>query len=311
MTTRSIGWQSARRFLLLVLGVGILIALLYQHSQEGGRRGVGIQQLKSTNPGHLSMAVFYPARGGGEFSKAGGFEVYGVNDAEPAAGRFPVIVVAHGSYASAYAHHDTASYLSLSGFIVLAIEHNVSADTAELRAREVSLALDVLLKSPLADLVDKERIGIIGHELGAEAAMLLIGNAALEDDTGCDTPSGCDARYHLWDKRIRAALLLSPPETVGTRKDAAVTIPLGVIHAGAGNGRILEQASNGLRSHPASLMLLERVPLASSNVFLPPCEEPLKSERKDLCVDHPLVDRQQVHALLNGLAVSFFYNALP
>lgn len=52
MTTRSIGWQSARRFLLLVLGVGILIALLYQHSQEGGRRGVGMRWCRFLRQGH-------------------------------------------------------------------------------------------------------------------------------------------------------------------------------------------------------------------------------------------------------------------
>lgn len=308
--TRSDTWQIVWSVLCLVLGIGVVIALLNQYAEERVRRGVGIQELESTNPGHVSMAVFYPARGGGQLSRIGGYDVYGDIGAQPAPGHFPVVVVAHGSYPSAYAHHDTASYLSLSGFVVLSVQHSEGAATPEQRAREVSIALDALLKSPLSEVIDKDRIGIIGHDLGSEAALLLTGVAMLPE-TACDRSSDCNGPYEFWDKRIKAALLLAPRGMIVTRSDSAATVPLGIIHAGAGNSRIAEHRASSLRNHPASLMLLERVPLAGSNVFLAPCEEPLKSERKDLCVDHPLVDRQQVHALLNGLAVSFFYNALP
>ena len=98
-------------------------------------------------------------------------------DAAPASGRFPLIVLSHGTGGSAQIMGWLASGLASRGYIVAAVNHPgnnaMEAYTAEgflvwwERARDLSTAIDFVLRDrTLNGIVDRGRIGAIGFSLG-------------------------------------------------------------------------------------------------------------------------------------------------
>ena len=77
---------------------------------------------------------------------------------------------------------------------------------AQARALDLRFALDQILKSDRAQLIDPSKIAVAGHSYGASTAMLISGAKVA-------TASG-DA-VDLRDQRIRAAILISAPPFVG------------------------------------------------------------------------------------------------
>ena len=77
---------------------------------------------------------------------------------------------------------------------------------AQARALDLRFALDQVLKSDQARVIDPSKIAVAGHSYGANTAMLISG--ALVTTAGGDL-------VDLRDKRIRAAILISAPPFVG------------------------------------------------------------------------------------------------
>ncbi|MGI8726037.1 MAG: alpha/beta hydrolase family protein [Methyloceanibacter sp.] len=107
-------------------------------------------------------------------------------DAAPAPGRFPLIVLSHGSGADQFHHRDRSTYLSPHGFIVAAIKHaGDSLDDVGGRGSDVQLTgrpwqvkqtLDAVLADPrLKTSIDANRIGMIGYSAGGYTTLTTIG----------------------------------------------------------------------------------------------------------------------------------------
>jgi len=77
---------------------------------------------------------------------------------------------------------------------------------AQARALDLRFALDQILKSDQAQLIDPSKIAVAGHSYGASTAMLISGAKV--------ATAGGDA-VDLRDQRIRAAILISAPPFVG------------------------------------------------------------------------------------------------
>jgi predicted dienelactone hydrolase len=99
------------------------------------------------------------------------------SDAAPAAGRFPLIVLSHGTGGSAQIMGWLASGLASRGYVVAAVNHPgnnaLEEYTAEgfliwwERARDLSTAIDSVLRdSTLSPVIDRQRVGAIGFSLG-------------------------------------------------------------------------------------------------------------------------------------------------
>jgi predicted dienelactone hydrolase len=98
-------------------------------------------------------------------------------DAAPASGRFPLIVMSHGTGGSAQIMSWLGSGLASRGYIVAAVNHPGNNALEEYtpegflvwweRARDLSTMIDFVLRDPtLTSIIDPKRIGAIGFSLG-------------------------------------------------------------------------------------------------------------------------------------------------
>lgn len=104
-----------------------------------------------------------------------------VEDAEPSAGRFPLVVLSHGFALNPEWYHDLAEHLASHGYVVLAPEHTESDWAPDVvrasvaRPAEVSATIDFALDGPLAAHVDGEHIAVAGHSYGGFTALASAG----------------------------------------------------------------------------------------------------------------------------------------
>jgi len=171
----------------------------------------------------LSIRVWYPTTAAaGKIAYAGGQEGVAAQDAPVAPGAHPVVLFSHGLWSNPEFSAYLTEALARSGFIVAAVLHQ-DATTAEKggwekaslprfekpgewddqsfvdRRNDLSALLDHLLsldqkeESFLHGRINREAVGAMGHSMGGHTVLGAVGG------------------WPSWrDKRIRAALLLSP-----------------------------------------------------------------------------------------------------
>ncbi|MEO0421296.1 MAG: hypothetical protein AAF184_03100 [Pseudomonadota bacterium] len=131
----------------------------------------------------------------------------------------PLIVFAHGAWASNENYQPLVEHWASHGYVVLQANHRDSAalgttqrDTSVFRdwrdrPEDVHLMLDSLdaiegAAPALKGLIDRSRIGVGGHSYGAHTAQLVAGTKILDVRT--------QRPVNLGDERVDAALLMSP-----------------------------------------------------------------------------------------------------
>ena len=160
-------------------------------SPAAAEDSVGFSQFTSA-PGdgrQLDIAVWYPAKSGGEAKRIGDNKVFvgkSVHpDAAPAPGVHSLIVLSHGFGGNLFNQSWLAVDLARRGYVVAAVNHpgttssnmdkTVGARLWE-RPRDISHAIDMLVRDPAwSDTVSKESVAVIGHSLGGWTAMELAG----------------------------------------------------------------------------------------------------------------------------------------
>ncbi|OCW58648.1 dienelactone hydrolase [Hoeflea olei] len=161
----------------------------------------------------LAVTLWYPAQGDGETVAVGDNRVFAgtsaSENAQPAAGRHPLVVLSHGSGSTVQAMAWLAARLAQAGYIVAGPNHpgttsgdSSPADTAKIWARvdDLSTVVSALLADPgWSGSIDADRIGVLGFSLGGATAMEMAGaRADLEAYAGyCDAnPSMADCRWY-------------------------------------------------------------------------------------------------------------------
>ncbi len=153
-----------------------------------GDFGVGYAGLSTADPmgGHMQVSLWYPTTVPDSVVRLGPYEFPGTQDAEPAAGRFGLVILSHGSGGSDLGHRDTAIALAKAGFIAAAPLHprnNFRDDIGDDqrivldgRPRQLSAVIDALLAQPAwSSRIDSERIAAFGVSAGGYAVLAALG----------------------------------------------------------------------------------------------------------------------------------------
>ncbi|WP_413206199.1 alpha/beta hydrolase family protein [Rhodospirillum sp. A1_3_36] len=137
----------------------------------------------------LAVTLWYPVAPGGQLIDPGESRVFqgtpAVRNAPPMVGRFPLILLSHGSGSTVQGMAWIASALARAGFVVAGPNHpgttsgdSTPQDTPELweRTDDLSRILSHLTKDPVwSAVIDGTRVGVLGFSLGGAAALDLVG----------------------------------------------------------------------------------------------------------------------------------------
>lgn len=261
-------------------------------------------------------------------------------------GKYPLIMISHGTGGGRLTLEWLADMLVQNGFIVAAADHwgntydnKIAIDfvTPWERPQDISFVLSGLLKDPkFGPAIDQHRIGAAGFSIGGYTVLALAGGRldyeAIKNYTG--TPGGekeidipefpglldvlksgqVDESYNkspkdLKDSRIKAFFAICPAIGQGFVKISQfkeVHDPVYII--GAENDSIAPYKTNALHYH--KLMPRSQYFLvkgkAGHYVFLGEAAEPVKKQGPVYFTDDPSVNRRQVHEEVGQIAVAFF-----
>lgn len=302
--------------------------------------GVGFTTLSVTDPvagQAMSAVVFYPAAAAAGTTAVGPYQVAATAGLPLAAGRFPLILLSHGTGGSRWDLHDFATGLARRGFLVASLDHpgdnfhdhsGLGKDTVLLgRPLQMSALLDaVLTRHEFAAHADPARIGAAGFSAGGYTVLVLAGahpdfgllrqycRAYPRDPEFCTGWKVERTRPDLVaraDPRIRAVFAMAPVGIYFDRASlAGVRVPVSIV-AGASDP-VLPLAANAARirdelPRPPDFDL---VPGAGHYVFLAPCTAALRRQAPVICNDPPGVNRAALHAALIARAARFFAAAV-
>jgi predicted dienelactone hydrolase len=133
---------------------------------------------RSVHAGTIPTLLFYPTRAAPSHVALGPFSIDVALDAPVDDGRFPLVVISHGSGGAPATHRELAQLLASHGFVVAVPEHpgnhrgdNSLADTTEILERRPRDVLDVAAWCAGELLLD-ETFAIVGHSMGAYTALV-------------------------------------------------------------------------------------------------------------------------------------------
>lgn len=106
----------------------------------------------------------------------------------PGDGLYPLVVLAHGLGAGPGIFRETAEWLASRGYVAAAVEFPVTtsgswddAPDVNNQPADVSVVIDSLT-AELDDLVDAERVAVVGHSLGAVTSLMIGFHSCCRDD---------------------------------------------------------------------------------------------------------------------------------
>ena len=134
----------------------------------------------------VPVVVWYPTAAAATPQSMGPFRFSAALGAPPSAGRFPLVVISHGTGGSELGHAWLAEALAREGFVVASLRHpgddytDRSAvrrpDYFARRPAQASRVVDALLADPAwAARIDATRIAVVGHSAGGHVALALAG----------------------------------------------------------------------------------------------------------------------------------------
>ncbi len=290
---------------------------------------------RSVRRGGIRCAVWYPTTARESTTIEGVRLLRVARDAMPARGRFPLVVVSHGTGGSLADHHGTAEHLARSGHVVLAITHpgDNEEDLSGVlgpeqflgRCRHLSRAVDhVLGTHKYASIVDADRIAGLGCGVGAYTLLVLAG---AEPDfrrlaTAPELAGAGDAQPH-WealvarvpgeieipaDERLRALILLGPTYSYLFDETAlaGISMPTLLYDRLADEDTEPSVLSKSLTPDPER----HSVVTALEKPFVAPCAPAFSADHPELAPGYQGFDRDAFHARLNADVTTFLQVAL-
>ncbi|MEO0357079.1 MAG: hypothetical protein AAF386_02065 [Pseudomonadota bacterium] len=322
-----------------------IIMILSAASLKAEMYNVGFLNARTQVVGaDVQIRVFYPTQDQERQTDFGPWVLTVAQDATPAAGSFPLIVISHGLGGTGWNHHLLGQDLARRGYVVAAIDHPDDLSRVgrqailDLRPMEITRMIDhVLADDDIGAVIDQDRIGAFGYSQGGLTILRSLGAQATHDtlirhcaeNTAQDEEfcTGKSAGFWgrigiLWrkltygvpdydinapvaDPRIKVAVLAAPVGAPVTDL-SAVTVPVWIIRAGA----------DQVLTHPFHAEAIH-INLAKSHAytvqdgidhyaFLSPFPDSIKDDVGLPAQDPPGFDRAAFHGTMNTQFIEYF-----
>lgn len=316
----------------LRLALTTLLLTIVPPAAEAQSRQAGFERQVTADG--TEVGVWYPASGTPVHQRIGLYMQDVVPDARVPDGRYPLIVISHGSGGDFAGHVDTAVSLARAGFIVAALTHpgdnwrdNSRATRIEDRPAALSATISYMLQAWSGhNAIDPNRIGAFGFSSGGFTVLAAAGGKP--DMTRFADHCAQHPAFYVctllkfqpqtltgaWppmtDPRIKAIVVAAP--AIGFTFDrtglAAVRIPVQLWRAD--DDQILPAPfyADAVRDALPNKPEFHAVPGAGHFDFLAPCADPASIPQ--LCQSAPGFDRTAFHERFDREVVRFFSNKL-
>lgn len=284
----------------------------------------------------FSTLVMYPTNTASTPVAFGPFSLDVAMDAPIAEGRFPVVMISHGSGGSNLTHRTLSMHLAMNGFVVCMPEHpfnnrhnndlQYTLQNMIYRPRHLRMAIDeVCSHAQFKNYVNCESVAIIGHSVGGYTALALAGGAPHTQALAglCQKPASADEPYWIGllrknglasqpiavtaDRRVKALVLFGPDVSLfmseGALREVHAPVLLLVAEKDYMPHETIAVLRNGL---PKDAQLTHRiVKNAGHYSFLSPFPEAMKSRVGEAAKDPIGFDRDKFHQELNIEVLNF------
>jgi predicted dienelactone hydrolase len=257
-------------------------------------------------------------------------------NAPVAEGRFPLVMISHGSGGSNLTHRTLGMHLAMHGFVVCMPEHpfnnrhnnelQYTIQNMIYRPRHIRMAIgEIFSHEKFKQHLDFENVAIIGHSVGGYTALTLAGGMphtqALVEL--CQRPTSVDEPYWIGllrkngitsqpievtaDSRIKAIVLFAPDVSLFMSEGALRNVHTPVLLLVAEKDYMPQETIAVLRDGlPERSQLTHRlVKNAGHYSFLSPFPEAMKNRVGDAAKDPAGFERVQFHHEMNEEVLNF------
>lgn len=270
-------------------------------------------QLEDSHCGvSFPMSVMYPVDQESKIEMIGPFPLDISIGAQPTEGKFPLVLISHGSGGGNLLYRTLAHYLARNGFIVGMPEHpfnNFSnnklegtVENIENRARHINIAIDWFFESEnLSRIIKPDAISIIGHSTGGCTALSVAGG--IPTSLPSESLDGEPKEIIVARKRKISSLVLLAPGTVWFQAKGALSkVDIPILMIAAEKDQFIQpyQAQTVLDGvADRSKVVYKIVENAGHFSFLSPFPEFMITPEFFPAQDPPGFDRQKYHDELN------------
>ncbi|MFX3634295.1 MAG: alpha/beta hydrolase family protein [Candidatus Pristimantibacillus sp.] len=266
------------------------------------------------------MTVMYPVDNPEQIERLGPYLLELARDAEPSGGRFPLVIISHGTGGSPLVYRTLAQHLARNGFIVGMPEHpynNRNDNSLEgtvqnlaYRPRHLRMATDWFFGNKMfKEKLMPNAVSIIGHSLGGYTALAAAGGmpTSFPHEASDGKPQLIEVTR---DHRIKSLVLLAPASVCFRAEGAlrAVNLPILMLDAEKDpyTPPFHAQMILGGAADPKKIQY-RTVENAGHYSFLSPFPESMKTPAFLPSQDPPGFDREHFHKTLIADILDFLY----
>ena len=255
------------------------------------------------------VLIMYPTHIPSKQISLGPFVIHSTQGAPVGDGKYPIIIISHGTGGTHLGYLTIAQYLTEHGYIVAMPEHygnnhnnndlEGTMSNLENRPRHISLVIDALSGDPqLKDHGQHNNVAIIGHSMGGYTALAVAGG-----EPWSESKEKVKVRA---DNRIKALVLLAPATYWYIPESSLDNINIPIFMLTAEHDKPLpsgwhKETSEIVLSHlPSTTPIIFRVVENAGHFsFLSPFPDSMQSPNFPPSTDPDGFDRDKFHNALN------------
>jgi predicted dienelactone hydrolase len=301
---------------------------------------VGFQWATAPDPdgAPLQVAIWYPSGDAASENSVGPFDMEVALNGAVAGGRYPLIVMSHGTGGMALNSYDTGIALAQAGFVVASVTHTgdnyrdqATAFTRQDfvdRPRHVSRVIDFMLEGWAGHgAIDPARIGFFGHSAGGTTGLIVAGGVAdlnrvvalcrtETDDWGCQqarqrgrVSAETVAPVSGADARVKAIVVAAPALAIAFQPAglAAVTVP---VQLWVGEKDAIVRDAPLVRTLLPVAPDFHLVENGGHFAYLSPCSEMLARAAPEICQNPEGFDRAAFLSGFQRSVIAFYRDRL-